>query len=65
MHSEAIGSVWTFSNFFEICWIFESFFEVSGRNFYKRLFHGTISREIDELREKINDAPGLVKNVLT
>ena len=38
MHSEAIGSVWTFSNFFEIFWIFESFFNVSGRNFYKRLF---------------------------
>ena len=35
MHSEAIGSVWTFSNFFEI---FESFFNLSGRNFYKRLF---------------------------
>ena len=38
MHSEAIGSVWTFSNFFEIFWMFESFFSVSGRNFYKRLF---------------------------
>ena len=38
MHSEAIGSVWTFSNFFEIFWIFESFFNVSARNFYKRLF---------------------------
>ena len=38
MHSEAIGSVWTFSKFFEIFWIFESFFNVSGRNFYKRLF---------------------------
>ena len=38
MHSEAIGSVWTFSNFFEFFWIFESFFNVSGRNFYKRLF---------------------------
>ena len=38
MHSEAIGSVWTFSNFFEIFWIFESFFNVSGHNFYKRLF---------------------------
>ena len=43
MHSEAIGSVWTFSIFFEIFWIFESFFNVSGRNFYKRLFHGTIA----------------------
>ena len=42
MHSEAIGSVWTFSKIFEIFWIFESFFNVSGRNFYKRLFHGTI-----------------------
>ena len=38
MHSEAIGSVWTFSKIFEIFWIFESFFNVSGRNFYKRLF---------------------------
>ena len=38
MHSEAIGSVWTFSKNFEIFWIFESFFNVSGRNFYKRLF---------------------------
>ena len=37
-HSEAIGSVWTFSKIFEIFWIFESFFNVSGRNFYKRLF---------------------------
>lgn len=38
MHSEAIGSVWTFSKIFEIFWIFESFFNVSGRNFHKRLF---------------------------
>ena len=38
MHSEAIGSVWTFSKIFEIFWIFESFFNVSGCNFYKRLF---------------------------
>ena len=38
MHSEAIGSVWTFSKIFEIFWIFELFFNVSGRNFYKRLF---------------------------
>ena len=38
MHSEAIGSVWTFSKILEIFWIFESFFNVSGRNFYKRLF---------------------------
>ena len=33
-----IGSVWKFSKIFEIFWIFESFFNVSGRNFYKRLF---------------------------
>merc|ERR1712185_592175 len=38
MHSEAFGSIWTFSKNFEIFWIFESFFNVSGRNFYKRLF---------------------------
>ena len=38
MHSEAIGSVCTFSKNFEIFWIFESFFNVSARNFYKRLF---------------------------
>ena len=42
MHSEAIGSVWTFSKNFEIFWIFESFFNVSGRNFTKDFFHGTI-----------------------
>ena len=51
MHSEAIGSVWTFSKFFEIFWIFESFFNVSGRNFYKRLFSrhnmlGSCSRKL-------------------
>ena len=45
MHSEATvaGSVGTFSNSFEIFWIFESFFDVSGRNFYKDFFHGTIN----------------------
>ena len=47
---EAFGSIrthWvgTFSNFFETFWIFESFFDVSGRNFYNRLFsrHNMIS----------------------
>ena len=38
MHSEAIGSVWTFSKNFESFWIFESFFNVSARNFHKRFF---------------------------
>ena len=35
--SEAI-SVWTFSIFFEIFWIFESFFNVSGRFLQKTFF---------------------------
>ena len=41
MHWDAFGSNWkrldVFEDF-EIFWIFESFFNVSGRNFYKRLF---------------------------
>ena len=58
MHSEAIGSVWTFSKFFEIFWIVESFFNVFGRNFYKRLFHGTTcklvwGKKIEKLISKI------------
>ena len=41
MHSDAFGSNWKrldVFEIFEIFWIFESFFNVSGRNFYKRLF---------------------------
>ena len=44
MHSEAIGSVWTLSKNFDSFWIFDSFFNVSGRHFYKKLFHDTIKR---------------------
>ena len=33
MHSEAIGSIWTFSKNFEIFWNFESFINVSGPKF--------------------------------
>ena len=41
MHSDAFGSNWKRLDVFEkfdIVWVFESFFNVSGRNFYKRLF---------------------------
>ena len=54
MHSEAIGSVWTFSKNFEIFWIFESFFNVSGRNFYKKLFsrHNRCWKWLKRVRSK-------------
>ena len=52
MHSEAIGSVSTFSKIFEIFWIFESFFNVSGRNFYKRLFSRHNNRKQSKLVPK-------------
>ena len=66
MHSEAIGSVWTFSKNFEIFWIFESFFNVSGRNFYKRLFsrHNMAIRNVQGQTALDTASAGAVANTL-
>ena len=54
MHSEAIGSVWTFSKNVEIFWMFESFFNFSGYIFYTKTFSTAQQKkmEMEKVRAK-------------